>query len=412
MNINLIIIHLLSTIHFSLGNEDKITQINEGYPLDTEDLPAESSSEILECPSSNVFRIKYKCPGPSNTWTDCIRAQCCPGYNLINRKCYPQSLDPCSLSICEQRCSVILHKVICTCWDGYRFSTDNQRLGKKPLCIDIDECSENTHDCEQICINKPGGFSCNCRNGFSLRKDNTTCENNHLNEPKISNNTSTVVNNSQCLSSCTTVQRLQKKVSKLHEKLTALETAVSLSINILNQRDNLGLYKSNGYRENVAQNIHSSSSAAYNEYSHSKSYSVFDSFVQIGSDYCKCQRGPIGPPGPPGMTGPKGATGERGSRGPKGADGNIDFLLLILADIRYDITILQEKVFPGQIPPKFDLDEVLKKQRLLDESKKVKKEGKKIEDFKGSKTLHFSDYASPEEGFIESSGDEWDHYEE
>lgn len=52
-----------------------------------------------------------------------------------------------------------------------------------------------------------------------------------------------------------------------------------------------------------------------------------------------------GPVGPPGETGDKGDRGERGSRGPRGPAGSFDFLLLLLADVRHDIVLLQEKVF-------------------------------------------------------------------
>ncbi|XP_032459519.1 collagen and calcium-binding EGF domain-containing protein 1 isoform X6 [Phocoena sinus] len=79
------------------------------------------------------------------------------------------------------------------------------------------------------------------------------------------------------------------------------------------------------------------------------------------------RRGPVGPPGAPGRDGSK---GERGAPGPRGSPvssttcpaspvqcaqgcssdepgppGSFDFLLLMLADIRNDITELQEKVF-------------------------------------------------------------------
>ena len=34
--------------------------------------------------------------------------------------------------------------------------------------VDIDECTLNEDDCpmNSICINTPGGFQCNCRNGY------------------------------------------------------------------------------------------------------------------------------------------------------------------------------------------------------------------------------------------------------
>ena len=41
--------------------------------------------------------------------------------------------------------------------------------------IDIDECSTNSHECEQICVNTEGSYLCSCREGYSLNEDNTTC---------------------------------------------------------------------------------------------------------------------------------------------------------------------------------------------------------------------------------------------
>ena len=43
-------------------------------------------------------------------------------------------MDPCSLQLCEQRCSVYLQKIVCTCFPGYRFNADKQKQGIKPVC--------------------------------------------------------------------------------------------------------------------------------------------------------------------------------------------------------------------------------------------------------------------------------------
>jgi hypothetical protein len=57
-----------------------------------------------------------------------------------------------------------------------------------------------------------------------------------------------------------------------------------------------------------------------------------------------------GPPGAPGRDGPKGDEGEQGPPGLDGecAAGSLDYLLLLLADLRHDITKLQERVFHGE----------------------------------------------------------------
>ena len=32
----------------------------------------------------------------------------------------------------------------------------------------MDECAEGTADCDQICVNTPGSYTCKCREGFQL----------------------------------------------------------------------------------------------------------------------------------------------------------------------------------------------------------------------------------------------------
>ena len=41
--------------------------------------------------------------------------------------------------------------------------------------IDVDECAEGVHDCDQECINNAGSFTCSCANGYELAEDGYTC---------------------------------------------------------------------------------------------------------------------------------------------------------------------------------------------------------------------------------------------
>eukprot|EP00916_Digyalum_oweni_P020616 GHVL01034347.1.p1 GENE.GHVL01034347.1~~GHVL01034347.1.p1 ORF type:complete len:448 (+),score=56.30 GHVL01034347.1:1287-2630(+) len=50
----------------------------------------------------------------------------------------------------------------CICASGYK--AEGERHSRK--CIDIDECSEGTHNCHQFCENLPGYFKCYCLPGF------------------------------------------------------------------------------------------------------------------------------------------------------------------------------------------------------------------------------------------------------
>ena len=42
-------------------------------------------------------------------------------------------------------------------------------------CTDINECSEDTDNCQQNCVNTGGSFTCSCRRGYSLNSDRRTC---------------------------------------------------------------------------------------------------------------------------------------------------------------------------------------------------------------------------------------------
>ncbi|XP_028982682.1 collagen and calcium-binding EGF domain-containing protein 1 [Diachasma alloeum] len=340
-NIVFVVLFILSLILGGFGSEEIKKEISdEGYVISStaESLPGlTASSETLECPSKNAFRVKYKCSNAEGKWVDCTRAHCCPGFNLIGGKCIAKDIDPCTLNLCEQRCDVILRRVVCTCWNGYRFNPERQKKGEKPTCVDIDECAEGTHDCEQICVNTPGDFICKCREGFSLHEDNRTCG-----KFGTTSNKGQAEQLDNCLPSCGTVSLLQQQVKKLQEKISALETAVKLS-----------MYSSPGTEarasasSTTSDEIHTAS-AAFADNVGDKTYSVLDSFVQSGGAFCKCQRGPIGPSGPVGVTGQKGEPGDKGQRGQKGSAGNFDFFLLLLADVRHDIVLLQERVFPGE----------------------------------------------------------------
>ena len=41
--------------------------------------------------------------------------------------------------------------------------------------LDIEECSNLTHNCSQICTNTNGSFICECNIGFLLDIDGSTC---------------------------------------------------------------------------------------------------------------------------------------------------------------------------------------------------------------------------------------------
>ena len=43
------------------------------------------------------------------------------------------------------------------------------------LFADINECSEGTNICQQLCINADGYYNCSCVEGYSLQVDGSSC---------------------------------------------------------------------------------------------------------------------------------------------------------------------------------------------------------------------------------------------
>lgn len=43
------------------------------------------------------------------------------------------------------------------------------------LCLDVDECTTELDDCQQMCTNNDGGFNCSCESGYLLNSDMKTC---------------------------------------------------------------------------------------------------------------------------------------------------------------------------------------------------------------------------------------------
>ena len=41
--------------------------------------------------------------------------------------------------------------------------------------LDIDECTENTNGCAQICTNNAGSFTCSCSQGYVLASNDRNC---------------------------------------------------------------------------------------------------------------------------------------------------------------------------------------------------------------------------------------------
>jgi hypothetical protein len=83
---------------------------------------------------------------------------------------------------------------------------------------DVDECEEQSIDCQHTCINTVGSYHCECHHGFSLRPDNHTCEpDQHAEVEEVRLNQAGT--RDRCFASCDTVARLHDKLNNLHEKV-------------------------------------------------------------------------------------------------------------------------------------------------------------------------------------------------
>ncbi|XP_008200908.1 collagen and calcium-binding EGF domain-containing protein 1 [Tribolium castaneum] len=337
----------------------------DGYYVDDlNEASFTTGSEPLVCPSTNVISTRYKC-NVNGEWVDCTRKHCCKDYTFVAGRCIPRSQDPCSMGLCEQVCTVYLQRVICTCFDGYKFNPENQKRGIKPVCVDVDECLDNNGDCEHECINESGSYRCACRAGFTLRADNRTCE--PLNN--LEGTAEQAGHSNRCFANCDTVLRLHDKLKSLQEKVSALSTAIRLSSFASGPPGPpgppgpVGPPGPRGFPGAESEALSAHTTQDY-------TYSVLDAFVPLPGDenaQCRCKRGPQGEAGPRGPQGPKGEQGEKGPRGPKGERGSFDFLLLLLADVKHDIVHLQNRVYRnGEAPPKFDIDAALHKKRIKD----------------------------------------------
>ncbi|KAK7092486.1 hypothetical protein V1264_008224 [Littorina saxatilis] len=81
-----------------------------------------------------------------------------------------QDTDECSDDIAcgqDEICSNIPGSFYCSCMSGY------QRMNT--TCVDMDECSLGTDNCQQKCVNVGGTYNCECNYGYRLNADRTTC---------------------------------------------------------------------------------------------------------------------------------------------------------------------------------------------------------------------------------------------
>lgn len=98
---------------------------------------------------------------------------CHSGFTLNGdgTSCY--DVDECSSNTdeCSQTCVNLEGGYCCECGTGYTVNEVDTTL-----CNDVDECSSGSDDCQDTCINMTGGYRCECPNGYSLNANGASCD--------------------------------------------------------------------------------------------------------------------------------------------------------------------------------------------------------------------------------------------
>uniref|UniRef100_A0A4W3HSE0 Fibrillin-2 n=1 Tax=Callorhinchus milii TaxID=7868 RepID=A0A4W3HSE0_CALMI len=111
--------------------------------------------------------------------TDCTNSEgsyecsCIEGYALMPDKRTCTDIDECedNSEICDGgQCTNIPGEYRCLCYDGFMASMDMK------TCIDVNECDLNPNICLYgDCENTKGSFICHCQLGYSVKKGTTGC---------------------------------------------------------------------------------------------------------------------------------------------------------------------------------------------------------------------------------------------
>ncbi|GFS13682.1 fibrillin-1 [Elysia marginata] len=125
-------------------------------------------TDVNECAVDGACSAGQVCTNTIGSYT----CACSSGYETLKGACV--DIDECDdvlLHNCDlttQDCSNNVGSYSCVCRTGYARNANNE-------CADIDECSVQSHGCEQICENTDGSYNCDCYNGFRLDTDRRNC---------------------------------------------------------------------------------------------------------------------------------------------------------------------------------------------------------------------------------------------
>ncbi|XP_037547823.1 collagen and calcium-binding EGF domain-containing protein 1 [Nematolebias whitei] len=324
----------------------------------------EDVSEGGKCSENNISTTKYPCVKSTGEVTTCYRKQCCKGFKFVMGHCIPEDYDVCADAPCEQQCTDHFGRVVCTCYQGFRYDRERHRNREKPYCLDIDECADkNSSACAQICINTAGSFRCECEKGYFLEEDGKTCTKGeravHLYE-KCDN----LMSAGTCSATCEDFLQIKKSVLQLKQKMALLSNSADIPVQMTNENILTSPVFLPGPSGSPGPPGDTGPVGPQGLMGPPGPPGPRGFMGPIGPtpDLFHIKRGPRGPVGSPGAPGRNGLKGDRGAPGPvgpPGTPGSFDFLLLLMADIRNDIAELQSKVYGQPVNSPEDIPSVL-----------------------------------------------------
>ncbi|KAI3389266.1 hypothetical protein SNEBB_011152 [Seison nebaliae] len=136
---------------------------------------------------------KYKCHSDT-----CLNGGSCLNNATTICQCRPQFRGKrCEIDVdecleknhnCDQECVNTYGSFTCLCHDGYQLNKNGRS------CDDIDECARGEDKCEHYCLNARGSYRCECRESFQLDANGYQCH--RMNESPC------LLNNGGCSHKC------------------------------------------------------------------------------------------------------------------------------------------------------------------------------------------------------------------